>query len=149
MEKPSITASAVINFAEKLEEDSSRFYEELAKRYGQSKDLFLSFAKESIDNKIFVSRTYRETITDAIEACFSFKGLNLNDYKFETTLAEGTSYSDALRKAMELEEKASKFWLDIAEQSASLLATIPRAFRKVAEKRSNRKMKIKSLFKSS
>jgi len=50
---------------------------------------------------------------------------------------------------MELEEKASKFWLDIAEQSASLLATIPRAFRKVAEKRSNRKMKIKSLFKSS
>lgn len=61
------------------------------------------------------------------------------------TLTEDISYSDALKMAIELEEKASKFYLDVAEQSKSLLATIPRAFRKVAERRNNCKLKLKSL----
>jgi len=94
---------------------------------------------------VLVTRTYQETITDAIEACFSFRGLNLSDYLAETTLTEDTSYSSALKMAIELEEKSSKFYLDVAEQSKSLLATIPRAFKIVAEIRNNRKLKLKSL----
>ena len=147
MEKP-VTASAIISFAEKLEDDSSRFYEKLAQKYPEGKEQFLSFTNESKKNKVLVIRTYQETITDALEACFSFKGLNLSDYTVETTLTEDTSYSDALKMAITLEEKASKFYLDVAERSKSLLATIPRAFRKVAERRSNRKLKLKSLLES-
>jgi len=144
LEEPNVTASAIISFAEKLEEDSSKFYEELAERYVEGKETFLSFSKESRKNRVLVIRTYQETITDALEACF-IKGLNLSDYLAETRLEEGMSYSDALKVAIELEEKASKFYSDVAERSKSLLATIPRAFRKVAERRNNRKTKLKSL----
>jgi rubrerythrin len=145
MEERNATASAVISFAEKLQDNTSKFYKELAKKYAENEETFLSFAIESMKNKVLVIRTYQETITDALEACFSFKGLNLNDYTVETRLTEETSYSDALKMAVELEQNASKFYLDIAERSESLLATIARAFRKVAERRSNRKPKLRSL----
>lgn len=141
------TCSAIISFAEKLEDNSIKFYEELAEKYTEDKEIFLSFAKESRKNKVLVSRTYQETITDAIEACFSFRGLNLSDYLAEATLTEDMSYIDALKMAIELEKKASKFYLDVVEQTKSLLATIPRAFRKVAEIRNNRELKLKSLLK--
>jgi len=144
MEEPT-TASAIISFAEKLEGNSSNFYEELAEMYVQDRETFLAFADESKKNKVLVTRTYQETITDAIEACFSFKGVNLSDYLTQTTLTKGMSYSDALKTAIELEEKAVKFYSDVAERSKSLLATIPRAFRKVAERRNDRKLKLKSL----
>jgi rubrerythrin len=148
MEEPNVTASSIISFTEKLEDYSSKFYEQLAEIYTENKEIFLAFSKESRKNKVLVIRTYQETITDALEACFAFKGLNLNDYTVETTLTEDTSYSDALKMAVKLEQNASKFYLDTAERSKSLLATIPRAFRKVAEIRSNRKLKLKSLLES-
>jgi len=148
MEEPNVTASSVISFAENFEDDSSKFYAQFTEVYTENKEIFLAFSKESRKNKVLVIRTYRETITDALEACFAFKGLNLNDYTVKTNLTEDTSYSDALKMAIELEEKASKFYLDAAERSKSLLATIPRAFRKVAERRSNRKLKLKMLLES-
>ena len=137
------TCSAIISFAEKLESNSSKFYEELAEKSAENKETFLSFAKESRKNKVLVTRTYQETITDALEACFI--QIDLSNYLAKTTLKGDMSYLDALKMAVELEEKASKFYFDAAEQSKSLLATIPRAFRKVAEKRNNRKPKLKSL----
>lgn len=143
-----VTASAIISFAERLEDDSSKFYEELADKFVEGKETFLAFAKKSKKNKVLVIRTYQETITDALEACFSFEGLNLSDYLAETTLTEGMSYSDSIKMAIELEAKASKFYSDVTERSKSLLATISRAFRKVAERRNNRKLKLKSLLES-
>jgi len=143
MEQP--TASAIIDFAEKLEEDSSNFYENLAEKFAEKKSVFLSFAQESRKNKVLVTRTYRETITDALEACFSFEGLNLNVYAVTANLTKDTEYSEALRMAIELEDKAHKFYSNVAELSKCLLATIPGAFRKVAERRSNRKQILKSL----
>ena len=139
------TASTIISFAGKLEDESSRFYKDLAEKFVKIKETFLAFSKESQKNKMLVKRTYQETISDALETGFSFKGLSLSNYVAETTLTEGISYSDALKMALELEEKVSKFYLDVAELSKSLLATIPRAFRKVAERRNNRKVKLKSL----
>ena len=137
------TCSAIISFAEKLESNSSKFYEELAEKSAENKETFLAFAKESRKNKVLVTRTYQETITDALEACFI--QIDLSNYLTETTFREAMTYLDALKMAIELEEKASKFYFDAAEQSKSLLATIPMAFRKVAEKRNNRKPKLKSL----
>lgn len=146
MVETNVTASTVISFAKKLEDDSSRFYNRLAEKFVDNKEIFLSFAKESEKNRALVTRTYQETITDAIEACFSFKGLNLDNYMFKITLTEGTIYSDALKMAIQLEVKASKFYFDVAERSKLLLATIPEAFRKVAERRNSRKLKLQSLF---
>ena len=148
MENLNVTASAIISFAEKLEDSSSTFYEELAERWAESKEKFLIFAKEGRKNKTLVVRTYRETVSDALETGFSFEGLDLRHYAVETTLAEDAGYSEALGIAIELEEKACKFYLDVAERSESLLATIPRAFKRAAKIRGKRKLELQSLLKS-
>ena len=145
MENLNVTASVIISFAERLEDSSAALYNELAERWTENQETFLNFAKESWKNKTSVVRTYRETITDALEAGFSFEGLALSDYGVETTLAGNASYADALGIAIELEEKACKFYLDVAERSQSLLATIPRAFARVAKRRSDRKVELQAL----
>ena len=145
MENLSLTASAIISFTQELEDSSSAFYEELAKRWAENKEIFVTFAKESGKNKTLVNRTYQETISDALEAAFCFEGLDLRDHAVSTTLVENASYSEALGMAIELEEKACKFYLDVAERSQSLLATIPRAFNRVAKIRGKRKLELQSL----
>jgi len=145
MEEPIATASAIINLVERYEDNAADFYQKLAQKYPKNKETFLSFSEESKKNKILVVRTYRETITDALEACFSFEGLNPKDYETKATLGENTSFSEALRIAIELEDKASRFYVKVADLSENLLATIPAAFRKVAQKRNNRKQALKSL----
>ena len=132
------TASATISFAKKLEEDSAKFYRDLAQRHVKDRDIFLSFAKENGKNIVQVERAYYGVITDALEGCFAFN-INPDDYAFKTELAEGVSYSDALDKAIELEEKVGEFYTVAAEQSKSLMADVPRAFEMVAKKRNNRK----------
>jgi rubrerythrin len=147
MERTVATASAVINFAEKLEDQSSSFYEELAKKFADDKEAFDSFAKESEKSKVLIVRTYRETITDAIEACYSFEGLNLDDYHVKPVVAD--TRAESLKTAIQLEDKAIKFYTDVAERSKSLLATIPMAFERVAKSRKNRKLKLESLLSGS
>jgi len=146
--EPVPTTSAIINFSERLEDDSSKFYEKLTQKFAQNKELFAGFAQEGKKNKTLIVRTYQETITDALEACFAFKGFKLDDYAPQTTISESISYLDALKMAVQLEEKACKFYLDAAECGKSLLATIPRAFQKVADTRNKRKLKLKSLLDS-
>jgi rubrerythrin len=137
------TASAAISFAKKLENESAKFYEDLAKRT-KDEDVFLSFAKENRKNVVQIERAYYEVITDAIEGCFAFK-ISPDEYTFKTELAENASYSDALDKAIEIEEKMIKFYSDAAEQSESLMADIPRAFTLIARKREGRESKLRFL----
>jgi len=138
------TASEVISFTKKLEEDSAKFYEDLSRRYVKDKDIFLSFAKENEKNIVQVERAYYGVITDAIEGCFSFN-IDPAEYSFKTELAEKASYSEALDRAIEIEEKIIKFYSDAAEQSKSFMADVPRAFKMVAKKRGNRQLTLKSL----
>ena len=138
------TASAIISLAKKFENDSAEFYEALSQRYAKDADVFLSFAKENRKNVVEIERTYYGVITDAIECCFAFD-LSPDDYTFQAESAEKTSYSDDLAKAIEIEEKMMKFYSDAAEQSNSLMADVPRAFRMVAKKRSSRGSKLRSL----
>ena len=94
---------------------------------------------------MLIIRTYRETISDALEACFSFKeGLNSEEYLVKTELPEG-SYIDALKTIIEIEEKIQKFYGDAALMSESLMADCPRTFKIMVKKRDDRKLKLKSL----
>lgn len=138
------TASQVISFARKLEEDGVRFYEGLAQRDIEDGETWLSFVKENRKNIIQIERTYYEVITDAIEGCFSFK-INPDGYTLETELAENARYSDALNQAVKMEEKITEFYSTAAEQSKSLLADLPRIFTMVAKKRGNRISMLRSL----
>ena len=138
------TASSVISFAKKLEEDGVRFYEDLAQRDIEDGETWLSFVKENRKNIIQIERTYYGVITDAIEGCFSFK-INPDGYTLKTELAENARYPDALNQAVKMEEKITEFYSDAAEQSKYLLAAIPRVFTMVAKKRDNRIPKLRSL----
>lgn len=138
------TCSAAISFSRKLEEDSAKFYEELAQRHTKDAEILLSFAGENKKNIIQIERAYYGVISDALEGCFAFN-INPDNYALKTELAEGVSYPEALKQAVELEEKLIKFYSDAAEQSRSLMADIPRAFTIVAKKRSSRIPKLESL----
>lgn len=143
------TTSAVISFTKELEENSTKFYENLIKKYPQNKETFLSFIKENKKNIILVQRVYYEVITDAIEGCFSFKGLDTDNYKFKTELTENIRYSNVLKMAIKAEEKVQRFYLDAAEESKSLMADIPRVFERIAKKRDKRKIQLESFYNKS
>jgi len=145
MGKSTLTASAIMSFAEKLEDDSSAFYEKMARRFDEGKEVFLGFAKDSNKNKTHLVRTYQETISDALEATFSFEGVELDDYDFESALAQDSSFKEAIKMALDIEESVSKLYSQIAAQAQSLLATIPGAFSRVAKKRSARKELLQTM----
>ncbi len=138
------TCSMAISFAKELENDSANFYKELSQRFSKERDLFLSFVKENEKYVMQIERAYYGVITDAIEGCFAFN-IDPKDYVIRTDLTEGESYFEALDRAIKIEEIISRFYSDAAEQSKSLMADVPRAFRLVAKKRANRQEKLKSL----
>jgi len=141
------TTSAVISFAKELEDNSVKYYENLIQKYPQNKEIFLSFIKESKKNIVLVQRVYYEGITDAIEGCFSFEGLDTDNYNFDIELLKNTSYSKVLENATKIEEKIQKYYSDSAEMSKSLMADIPRVFERITKKRDKRKIQLKSFYK--
>ncbi|MFX1318649.1 MAG: hypothetical protein ACFE9D_11300 [Promethearchaeota archaeon] len=137
------TCSAIISFAEKLEDASSKFYEKMTETYTEGRETFQAFVEESRKNKVLIIRTYQETISDALEACFI--QIDLSQYQYETSLGINTTYSSALQNAIELETKISEFYSIAAKETQHLLATIPRILKRMAEKRNQRILELKSL----
>jgi len=140
------TASEGISLAKKLENESAKFYQDLARRYPQKAELFLSFAQKNKKNATQIERVYYEGITDAIEGGYCFD-INPDEYAFAIELPSETAYPDALNRAVGIEEKIIKFYSDAADQSKPLMADVPRAFEMVAKKRSERVPKLKTLLK--
>ena len=138
------TCSEAISLSRELENGSAKFYQELSKRFEKDKDLFLTFAKENAKYVTQIERAYYGVITDAIEGCFAFD-LNPEDYQVKAAPSKDASYSDALKEALAMEEKILNFYGIAAEQSKHLMADVPRAFKMVAKKRSNRYSTLKSL----
>jgi rubrerythrin len=138
------TCSGAMSFAKELENESAQFYQNLSQRFVKDKEAFLSFAKENGEFIIQIERAYYGVITDALEGCFAFH-INPEEYALKTELAEKAIYSEALGRAIEIEEKIIKFYSDAAEQSKSLMADVPRAFRMVVKKRNNRQSTLKAL----
>ena len=138
------TASSVISFARELEEDSAKFYQELAQRYPQNEETFLAFAKENKKFVVQTERAYYGVISDAIEGCFAFD-LDSDTYAIDTALTEGTNQADAMGKALKIEETITKFYTDAANQSESLMADVPRTFKLIVKKRGERAAKLESL----
>ena len=138
------TASEVISFSKKLEEDSAKFYEDLSRRYDKDRDILLSFARENRKNTVQVERAYYGVISDAIEGCFAFN-IDPDAYALETGLAEGMTYSGAVEKAVEIERKMMEFYSAAAKQSESYMADVPRAFTMVVKKRNKRGTMLQSL----
>jgi rubrerythrin len=139
------TAAAVIRFATEAEEQSAKFYDDRAKKNKEVKETFLSFARENKKNMALVKRAYYGVISDALEACFSFEGLTVDEYLFNTEFDEKAGLSEIIKMSLEMENKIQKFYQRAGELSESLLADVPIALKKVAENRNERKQKLESL----
>ena len=139
------TASAIISSITKLEDETAEFYEKLSEKHPEGKETFLSFSKENRRYKTMVQRAYYGVITDALEACFSFKeGLNSETYPVKTELAEDASYADSLKVALTNEETIQQLYTDAATLSENLMADVPRTFRIVMKKRGDRIAALKT-----
>ena len=139
------TMAAVMSFVSKIENESAQFYEDYARRYQKMGDIFSSFIKENKRFEKGIKQTYFGVITDTIEACYSFEGLDTDDYEFVINSDPSTTLADALQMALEMEDKIEKFYLKVAELSNSLMADIPIACKRVAKKRQDRKCALQSL----
>lgn len=141
------TASAVVSYYTRMEDEISRFYEELAAKIEspEGREAFAAFAKESKKHRDMVERAYRHVVTDAFETGFTFAGLNDEDYRIDTHLVEDLQFSDALRMAIEVEEVSRRLCSNASEISRALLADIAQAFGWVAERKSKRKATLESL----
>lgn len=141
------TASAVMSFYSRLEERIAGFYSDLASddKYSWGRETFLTFAKECRRQREMVLRAYRETITDAFEAGFSFTALDVSDYEMNLELTEDLSFTDILKTAIDIEDKSYKFCNDVSESSGALLADIAQVFEWVAVRKAKRKQILQSL----
>jgi len=137
------TTSETISFARNLEEQSGEFYEALARAYDEGKN-FSAFKEENKKYALQIQRTYQSVITDAIEGCFAFQ-VEADNYTIDTSLPEGESFSNAVHKALAMEETIIDFYNTAADQSMSLMADIPRNFKIVVKKRGKRLEQLKAL----
>jgi hypothetical protein len=139
------TASEGVTLAKKLENDSAKFYEDLAQQYTKEAETFLSFAKENKKNVAQTERVYFGVITDAIEGCYAFN-LETDKYKLDTTIVASAALGDSIKRAIAIEDTIIKFYSDAAEQSKPLMADVPRAFAILARKRTeSRKPQLMAL----
>ena len=137
------TASSVISLTKEFETAAAKLYEELAERYPEAKEDFLAYARENRKFIIQTERAYYGVITDAIEGCYAFD-IDTDDYKLETKVPDNVSYKEALSGVIKLEETIVKFYSDAAEQSQSLMADVPRAFKLIVKKRLGRIDRLKA-----
>lgn len=140
-----VTASAVVSYAKELEDRSSKFYEEASSKFITGKDIFTSFVVENRKNKAFVERVYYGVISDALEGCFSFEGIETDDYSLDDVLTENTDYKTVLLMATSMEEQIMAFYVAASRAAQSLMADIPKAFEKIARKRVERIVRLKPL----
>jgi rubrerythrin len=145
MGEQQITAAVIIRFSTDLEARSAAFYRTLAERFAAQSTTFAGFADDCDKSSTTVTRTYQETVTDALETGYSFEGIVLSNYALDTDLPAGIDLAQATALAVALEQAAIAFYQDVAEASESLLATIPRAFRRVARTRRRRLEQLRAL----
>ena len=144
-DQPPITASTIISFCTNLEGRSEAFYNAMSARFPEQGTAFSGMARDCDKSSTQVTRTYQETVTDALETGFSFASISLADYETDTELPAEADLPQAVGQALALEEAAIAFYLAVAESSESLLATIPRAFRRVAKTRRRRRETLETI----
>jgi hypothetical protein len=139
------TAATVIAFAEKLEEQTAACYGALVTRFPEQAGQFERFAKRAARTQMEVVRTYRETVSDALETNFAFGDVDLNTFRGCWDAPEGDDLVTVVASLLQMERLAEAFYSEMAERSESLLATIPSAFRRAAKVRAQRMTRLKRM----
>ena len=138
------TCSALISFYERFEDEVNRFYLKLGDEFPEEKVFFNSLSRENIKHKQRVVRAYREVITDAIEACF-ISEIDEKKYDLSMVSMTATNLAEAVRNAIQVEEKSRLLCNNAVESTEGLLHDITRAFDRVARDKTKRIEKLKQI----
>jgi len=140
------TTSETLSFIKDHERKLIDMYSQISERFPQSdaNGVLASSIKEIKGYIQELDRSYYSVITDAIEGCFGFD-LNAEKYETDETTPADLSCAACLDKAIAVEKKLLDLYQDAADQSASLLADVPRSMRIISRKRTNRLEKVTAL----
>ncbi len=130
------TASAAVRFAKQLEDDSRDLYERVSDRYPDWQSALAPFIRENTRNVGSIDRAYIGVVSDALDTQFAFEGIDTDDYGLVTDLPKSPAQVAAVLAANE--ETIIAFYRAAADSSRDLLADVPRAFDRIASKRSRR-----------
>ncbi len=136
------TASAVIGFAESLETGAAKFYEAAAAGFADLAGCFRDFAKENGKNVQAIKRAYYSVISDALETGFSFQNLTSEPYALQTVFPESAGAAEILKIAIVNETRIQSFYRQAAECSETLMADLPRVFKRIANNREKRMSRL-------
>ena len=135
------TFGAVLKFANDLEGCCITFYNKISdKTQGTLKTLLASFAEGSKKNQQLVEKTRRMNVAEMILEAIT--GLDSNAYNTDIQITD--AISDNLKKSLELEEKATRFYTD-ASKRLSFLPDVKRVLEKLAKDHESRIAKLESI----
>jgi hypothetical protein len=138
------TAAAVIRFSGELEEGSARFYDALMQTYPECRELCAPFIEQNKKFSSDIQRAYYGVISDALEGCFAYEGIDSDDYAIPDSLSDAGGLTGALDAAAAMEGQIIRFYQASYEVSKSLIADVAIVFRKTARKRAERIDRIRS-----
>ena len=137
------TASAAVRFAKQLEDESRDLYERVTERYPELRSYFAPYIRENKRNVGSINRAYIGVVSDALDTQFAFEGIDTDDYGIATDLP---AWPDEVAPVLAAnEETILAFYRAAADSSRDLLADVPRAFDRIAAKRSRRIELLKTL----
>ena len=137
------TASAAVRFAKQLEDETRQLYERASARHPEWLSTLAPFIRENKRNVGSIDRAYIGVVSDALDTQFAFEGIDTDDYELATDLPD--SPEEVATVLASNEETIMAFYRAAAESSRDLLADVPRAFDRVASKRSRRAESLRAL----
>jgi rubrerythrin len=138
---------SIMSFAAELEAADKAFYERLAENPACAayKALLEEFAEDEKKNEKHMLRARREHVTEMVlEPIADFTG---DPFLVEREVAHDMSQEQIMALALEVEEKAHRFYSQAAEKTKGL-AEISRVLLKTGKKRAAHKTRLEELHKS-
>ncbi|MBR9986553.1 MAG: ferritin-like domain-containing protein [Desulfosarcina sp.] len=141
---PLTNFGAILNFAEKVEQDDMEFYRQASKNpaAGHHQEMLATFAMESKKHISLIQRTRRENVTEMILE--PIRDFVRNSYQLTSDDAVAMDSAAILAAAVALEKRAICYYSDAAEKMRAL-AEVSRALKTLAKKRTQRLGQVESL----
>ena len=139
------TFGALLAFAIGLEERVARFYLEAADNHecAAIRETLLTFARQNDSRRKLLVVTRQEHVTEMVLEPIT--DLHRGDYEVESNAPRGMSCTQVLSQAIEMENRAQRFYSDAAAKAKDLLAGVVRSFRRLAREKQRRSQELDGL----
>jgi len=140
------TFGSVIRYALDLETVAAAFYKDANEKgivKGAASEAFANFSNDHMKRKNLLEHTRREKLNEMILEPIS--NIDNSKYKPELKKLEELDEMAAISQAIELEEKAAEFYLNIASEAKTLLAEASRILLKLGKENQDKTAKLKSV----